>query len=195
MTESIELRDPRVYELSFLLMPTIAEDEVQGHVDALKKIITDNGGLPIADGDVEFIDLAYEMRISVDNVWNKFNQAYFGWMKFDVTPEKIEILNELLSDYDDLIRYLLISSDRDVESARPRLLPTQKASRTDMTEESEDETTTSEESQDEAPAEVAVNEDELDKHIDEMVADESATTDEDTASQEDADTDTSENNE
>lgn len=188
MTDSIELREPRVYELSFLLMPTVAEDEVAGHLEAIKKIVTDNGGLPIADGEVDFIDLAYEMRISVDNVWQKFNQAYFTWMKFDITPEKVAVLNELLSDYDTIIRYLLIKSDRDADIARPRLLPSQKATREDEIAEEQEASSDDADTSGDVEEAQPVNEDELDKHIDEMVdgADDQA---------EEASEETSENNE
>ncbi|MCD8494544.1 MAG: 30S ribosomal protein S6 [Candidatus Pacebacteria bacterium] len=154
-----DLREPRVYELSYLIIPTVGEEGVAEQVDSLRKIITDNGGLPIVEGDVELIELAYEMRVVIENAWKVYDRGYFGWFTFDVTPDKIEAMHALLKDHDALIRFLLIKSDRDAAVARPRFTPSQKVTAEAVEVSSEDAPTTD------------AGDDELDQQIDELVAD------------------------
>jgi ribosomal protein S6 len=116
----LDMREPRVYEVGYLFIPQIAEEEISGKADVLRKSITDNGGLPISEGQPELIELAYDMRVIMENKWQIFSKAYFGWIKFDVTPEKIADIKEALDGNKELIRYLLVKTVRESIVARPR---------------------------------------------------------------------------
>lgn len=101
----------RVYELGYILVPNTPETEVPSHVDTLKKAITDLGGEIHSSGAPEFIDLAYQMEKNIASKKMKWNQGYFGWMKFTVTPDALEALKKVLDANVNIIRHLLIKTD------------------------------------------------------------------------------------
>lgn len=109
---NLDIRDPRVYEIGFLILPTVPEEKLEAEVDALRKIVTDNGGLPISEGRAELMDLAYSMDMTIKNERHTFAKAYFGWIKFDVTPEKVDVIHKALKGQDNLLRFLLVKTVR-----------------------------------------------------------------------------------
>lgn len=100
----------RVYELGYLLTPTIPDTEVDAAVGALKERIVHLEGVICAEGAPEFIDLAYTMEKSIASKKMKYSQGYFGWMKFESSPEAMEVLKKALDGIADVVRYLLIKT-------------------------------------------------------------------------------------
>lgn len=91
---STEALEPRVYELGFLLSPAVREEDLDSRVDEIKSLITDASGTIISDARPEFIDLAYEMSKIIDNKRVRFNQGYFGWIKFNLTPDQVKTVQD-----------------------------------------------------------------------------------------------------
>jgi ribosomal protein S6 len=104
---STEALEPRVYELGFLLSPAVREEDLDSRVDEIKAIITDAAGSIIADARPEFIDIAYEMIRVIDNKNIRFNQGYFGWLKFILTPDQLKSVTELIEKNTLIIRMLI----------------------------------------------------------------------------------------
>lgn len=102
--------DKRFYEIGYLITPTTAETEVDGVVSTLKNAIAKAEGSVHSEGAPEFIDLAYQMEKEVASKKYKYSQGYFGWIKFETTPESIEGLTKALDGNKDLIRYILIKT-------------------------------------------------------------------------------------
>lgn len=100
----------RTYELGYLITPTTPEVEVPDAVAKLKSFIENLGGKILAEGETEFIDLAYTMEKNVASKKMKWSQAYFGWIKFDSAPENLESLKKSLDSNLDLIRYILVKT-------------------------------------------------------------------------------------
>jgi len=101
----------RAYELGYILAPTIPETEVASATDALKAAIGAVEGTIASEGSPEFIDLAYTMEKSIASKKMKYSQGYFGWMKFEATPEAMERLKKALDSQTDLVRYILVKTD------------------------------------------------------------------------------------
>ncbi len=101
----------RTYELGYLITPTTPEVEVSGEVDKLKAAITKIEGTILSEGETEFIDLAYTMEKNVASKKLKWNQAYFGWVKFDAAPDTLESLKKVLDGNLALIRYILVKTN------------------------------------------------------------------------------------
>lgn len=101
----------RLYELGFILVPATPESEVPAKVDALKNLIKGVGGEVTTEGTPEYIDLAYTMERSVGSKKYKYSQGYFGYLKFETTPESLEALKKALDANLDLVRYILIKTD------------------------------------------------------------------------------------
>lgn len=109
-TLSSETLEPRVYELSFLLSPAVREEDLDTRINEIKDIITQTGGTFIGEGNPEFIDLAYEMSKVIENKHVRFNQGYFVWVKFNLTPDQVKSTLETVEKHLLVIRALLVTT-------------------------------------------------------------------------------------
>lgn len=115
----------RTYELGFNLVPTIPEQDIAAQIDALKALIETAQGTVGSVGNPEFIDLAYPMDKSIGSKKVTYNQAYFGWIKFEMTPEAVESLKKTLDSVNELIRYILVkaSVENTIVFKKPKVEP------------------------------------------------------------------------
>ncbi len=149
--------DKRVYELSYLLVPTIAQEEVSSVYTALKDQITAMGGEFISDDMPKMIPLAYEMVKVISNINNKFSSAYFGWVKFIIEPEKVLELKKKLDLDANVVRFLILKTVKENTLASRRYVGRDSAYRKPQKKT---------EGEEAAP----INKEEIDKEIDAMVA-------------------------
>tara|TARA_B100001179_G_scaffold231194_1_gene220504 strand:- start:211 stop:948 length:738 start_codon:yes stop_codon:yes gene_type:complete len=108
--EGVYTPEPRVYELGYLLMPTVDEGNLSNERDALVALITRYKGIVISEGQPQLIDTAYEISKVINNKRNSFTQAYFGWIKFDITPNVIDALTEEIEALETIIRSIMIKT-------------------------------------------------------------------------------------
>ena len=134
---STETLEPRVYELGFLLSPAVREEDLDSNVDQIKSIITDLSGTIMTDARPEFIDLAYEMSKIINNKRVRFNQGYFGWIKFSITPDQIKAINEVLEKNMLIIRNLITATvaENTVISKKPLSKILKSSAREELVEE------------------------------------------------------------
>jgi ribosomal protein S6 len=165
--ENTELKDQneiseetngRVYELGYLLVPTIAEENMSVVFGNLKELVSSFGGVHIADEMPKMIPLAYAMVKTVANVRNKFNTAYFGWVKFTMDSDKILELKKKLDLDPNFIRFLILKTVKENTIAAKRFV------RGDVTHKRFKAKT--EDTENAAP----INKEEIDKEIDALVA-------------------------
>ncbi len=104
-----------VYELGYLVLPSIAE-EALGEVEAkLEKLVSEAGGTKIAGESPRKIDLSYKMTKTVGASRYVVNDAYIGWMKFEAAPSAVPALKETFGRLDEIVRSLLIKAPRESE--------------------------------------------------------------------------------
>src|SRR3989344_3365444 len=82
MSEENEEKELKIYELGYLLPSRLAEEEVGREYGKLKELIANSGGEMVSDEIPKKISLAYTMQKVVANVRERFDTAYFGWIKF-----------------------------------------------------------------------------------------------------------------
>ncbi|HBD25171.1 MAG TPA: hypothetical protein DCZ96_04030 [Candidatus Zambryskibacteria bacterium] len=102
-----------IYEVSYLLLPSLALEQVPAKVTALKKTLTSVGGQVISDENPILIDLAYPMTKVVGTIRHKCTMGYFGWVKFETTKEGIEAIKKSLDMDNEILRYLIIKTVRE----------------------------------------------------------------------------------
>lgn len=176
--------DVRLYELAFNLVPTL-EDKIDVAFEGIKNHITKNGGTVTADSAPALIDLAYTMAVSVDAKKQKYNQAYFGWVKFTALPEQLAALAEELDGELDIIRYEIFktvpeaaTSAQDVAQAinsKETLADEEESDDSDDSDETEESTSDevdTEETKEDTSKEATEDEKKVDEAIDELVEDE-----------------------
>ncbi len=107
---TFEEMEGRVYELAFHLLPTIAEADVPVRFSELKSTIEKQGGTFISEDAPKLIKLAYKIAKTIKAEKKHYNDAYFGWVKFTIDPEKLELIEKDLKLYDPMLRYLIIKT-------------------------------------------------------------------------------------
>jgi ribosomal protein S6 len=151
--------DSRIYEVGYLLVPTIEEVDVPAMYGNMKELVASFGGEIISDDMPKKINLAYTMLKVVSNVRSKFNTAYFGWVKFEMTPEKILELKSKLDLDPNIIRFLITKTVKENTIAAKRFVYRDTTRRK-----------TPMQKKDESEVSAPINKEEVDKEIDAMVA-------------------------
>ena len=102
-----------VYEVGYLVMPSVSLELLPREVDAIKSIIAKVGGEVISEGEPSMRPLAYTMIKAVGPARPRFDSAYFGWVKFEVAKESIAEVKKALNAMEKIIRFLLIETVRE----------------------------------------------------------------------------------
>jgi len=151
--------DTRVYEVGYLLVPTISEEEIPAVYGSIKEFITSFGGEIISDEMPKMIGLAYIMSKIFQNIRNKFNSAYFGWVKFSMNMKKVLELKKKLDLDPNILRFLIL------KTVKENTIATKRFARRDMARRRSPVMKRKGESEDVVP----INKEEIDKEIDAMI--------------------------
>lgn len=108
MEENQELdmdKEMRVYEASFLLVPTSADEKLLQTFASIKEILSKASAIMISEGFPKPRPLAYPI--------NKYESAFFGWLKFEAEREMLATLREFLKNNKEVVRFLIIKTVRE----------------------------------------------------------------------------------
>ena len=106
------MEDSVVYELGFHVSPAIAEADVENVVGSIKSAITAEQGSVFAEESPKITPLAYEITLKSDAGTVHFDKAYFGWVKFTLSPENISKIDAFAKANKNVIRFILVKTDR-----------------------------------------------------------------------------------
>jgi ribosomal protein S6 len=114
MTEINETTvDSRVYEISFIFDNKLDEEAALEKGNAIKQSIATLGGSFISEEAPYMRELAYEMVRVVNNVNIRFNEGYFGWIKFELDGQKVKELEKGLKSDEQLVRFMVVTTVRE----------------------------------------------------------------------------------
>src|SRR3989344_8673827 len=103
----------QVYELCYLILPSVAEDALSSVADKIKEAISKVEGKDF-DSETPFKHpLSYQMSKTVGASKYVVNDAYIGWIKFEAEPANIPALKSELDKIDEPLRYLLIKAPKE----------------------------------------------------------------------------------
>ena len=105
--------DSRIYEISFIFDNKLDEETALAKSNAIKQSIATLGGSFISEEAPYMRELAYEMIRVVNNVNIRFNEGYFGWIKFELSADKVKDLEKGLKIDEELVRYLVVTTVRE----------------------------------------------------------------------------------
>lgn len=108
-----EHTEPRVYELGYHLVPTLAEEQIPEASGAVRGMIERISKDIIAEELPVFIDLAYTVVKTIEHKNKRFDEAYFGWIKFEGSPAGIAELEVELKKDENILRYLIVKTVRE----------------------------------------------------------------------------------
>ncbi len=146
----------RVYELGYLIIPLVSEENLGAIVSALKSLIENSKGIVLGDEWPKMRSLAYEMAKKIETKKHTFDTAYFAWMKFEAEPSAVAAIKEEINRIENILRFMIIQTIR--ESSIKRVSSVVYAAKADVDEDSKKDDT-----------KVGVSEEELDKTIQELV--------------------------
>lgn len=113
MSTTEDHQKKQVYELGYLILPSVAEENLSEVVTRLKNIVKKAGGTELAGEDPFKMDLAYEMSKVVSARKYVVTEAYLGWTKFELEPSELALLNDEIKKVDEVLRFLLIKTPRE----------------------------------------------------------------------------------
>jgi ribosomal protein S6 len=144
----------KVYELGYLLVPSIAEEQLAGEVQNIKTVLEKYEPSYITEDFPKLRPLSYAMVKAAAGQNSKFDKAYFGWIKFEINPNAIPQVKTELDKNSGMLRFMIITTVREntLISQKPVFKPVGEGEKVKKRE-------------DESP----ITQEELDKSIDSLV--------------------------
>ena len=113
MEESIKGDTKKVYEIGYLLVSSVPPEKVGDVVAVLKETLSKKSAEIISEEAPELISLAYTMTKKIGTIIHRFDQAYFGWIKFEVAGNQIEEIKKTLEMHAEMLRMLVMTTVRE----------------------------------------------------------------------------------
>ena len=102
-----------VYEIGYLILPSIPEDKLSLVTSAIRKVITTEGGAEI-DAEEPFKEpLAYTMSKTIGASRYVLSDAYLGWIKFEADRTKATAIKAGIEKIEEVLRFLLVKAPRE----------------------------------------------------------------------------------
>ncbi len=102
-----------VYEIGFHLVPTIAEENLASEVSKIRTAVESLGGGFISEEFPKSRTLAYTLSKKVGATKHTYDRAYFGWIKYELTPDKAAEFKAAVDGNDHVLRYIIVSTTRE----------------------------------------------------------------------------------
>lgn len=103
-------KEKQIYEIGYLIIPSISEEDVLNEVVKIKAILEKQGAGFLSGGEPKLINLAYPVSKMFDAEKQIFEKAYFAWIKFEIEVDKLLKVKTELDKYKNILRYLLIKT-------------------------------------------------------------------------------------
>lgn len=132
----VEEAAPRIYEIGYHIVPTVAEDQVEGVVATIRSLIEKRGGNFIAEGAPTLVRLSYDMetRVLAEGEGDKrvsHDRGYFGWLKFEGPSALVAELEGALKADSKILRHIIFQTVREETRARIKAPTLREVKRTD----------------------------------------------------------------
>ncbi|MBI5645139.1 30S ribosomal protein S6 [Candidatus Kaiserbacteria bacterium] len=121
----------RIYEVGYHVVPMIAEDQVEKIVSEIRSAIEQAGGSFIAEGAPSLTKLSYDIETKENGKKMWHDRGYFGWIKFESTPDAARMLEEMLRRHPSILRCIVFQTVREETRARLKVPTIREVKRTD----------------------------------------------------------------
>ena len=103
-----------IYEIGYILVPSLPQEKVSEQASLFTEILAKNAASVIDEETPSSISLAYEMdKSSGGGTHQRFDQGYFGWVKFSCPSSAIETIRKSFDQNPFALRTLAISVPRE----------------------------------------------------------------------------------
>lgn len=100
-----------IYEIGFHLVPSLGEETAALRAGEIRSLLEEKGGAVLHEGTPEHMRLAYTMRKQIAGAYEKYDNAYFGWVKFTLQPALVAEVKEALDAHEEVIRYIIVKTN------------------------------------------------------------------------------------
>lgn len=111
----------KVYEIGYLVLPTVPEEHVGQEVQKVKALIESAGGSLITEDFPKLRQLAYTMKKHIGGRNLGFDKGYFGWVKFEAPTVEAPAIKAGIEKMENLLRFLIIETIRENTLYTPRM--------------------------------------------------------------------------
>ncbi len=109
-----------IYEIGFHVVPQADEAQAAQVVETLKSTLISKDAEIISEGAPARVRLAYTIDRAEAGRHEKFDEAYFGFIKFAIEREHINELETKLRGNREILRFLLVQTVREDITLAPR---------------------------------------------------------------------------
>lgn len=113
MSITEDRQEAQVYEVGYLVLPSIPEESLPNTVSKINSAIEAAGGTRIDGEDPFLMDLAYQMKKAVGARNYVVDEAYIGWTKFECEPARVEEVKNALEKMEEILRSLIMKAPRE----------------------------------------------------------------------------------
>lgn len=176
MNKEVDIQDSavegRIYEVGYLILPVVAEEQLTDKVEAIRKAVEGASGRVFSEGSPSLMDLAYPMSTVVSNKKHTYSSGYFGWVKFEADPASLDGVKKTLDANEDVLRHIIVKTVREdtMTIQRPPVVEEKAGGRKPKVEKKVEIATKKEDKKEEAP-EKELSPKEIDETIDKLVID------------------------
>lgn len=107
-----------VYEVGFHLLPSIPEEGLVAAVEKVRALLGE--AEIISEGSPQKTTLAYTIERTHTGSREKFNQSFFGWIKFAAERQALSAIETALRGMNEVLRFIIIETVREDASAPRR---------------------------------------------------------------------------
>lgn len=116
-----EFLNMQAYELAYLVLPSIPEENLSQVATNLEKIIEKKGGKKFFEDAFFKHKLSYRMHKVVGASRYLVDDAYVGLMKFELSPSHTEEVRAEIDKMPEILRHLIVKIDREDTSSFAKL--------------------------------------------------------------------------
>jgi ribosomal protein S6 len=113
MNETVNDKRLKVYEIGYLFLPTIPEEQLPAEAAKVKAVVESHEGVVITEDFPKLRQLAYTMRKVAGAQNFKFDKAYFGWVKFETVQGAVPVIQKELEKNPNILRHMLVATVRE----------------------------------------------------------------------------------
>ena len=112
-SKEVDQGELSVYEIGYLILPSIPEDKLSLVTDAIRKVITKEGGIEIDAEEPFKEELAYSMSKTIGASRYVLSDAYLGWIKFEAKKAVAPAIKMGVEKIEEVLRFLMVKAPRE----------------------------------------------------------------------------------
>ncbi|MEK7607821.1 MAG: 30S ribosomal protein S6 [Patescibacteria group bacterium] len=124
--ETVKTEEASVYEVGFHIVPAVSPEKLSEEVDAIKAVLGKSGAVIISEEFPKLRNLAYTLVKTIGPARHKYDTAYFGWIKYETSPDFAADIKKALDANEKILRYLIIKTVRENTLYGSKILPEEK---------------------------------------------------------------------